>query len=832
MSSTRKILKIFVASPSDLQEERKAVRDVAQEFNELWAEQLGYHVELLGWEDTLPGVGRPQHLINRDLDACVFFIGMLWKRWGTPPSDDGKYTSGFEEEYDRSMKRFQAQGTPEIALFFKHIREESKIDPGPGLLRVLEFRRTIESERKVLYKTFSSGADIRRLARRSITHFVRQIMNKEASDEPRQIGATRTSNVLSERETQPDASKSPQIADEALVFLEKLTGEFRKKGGIGSVEAPDVARFRLLGNCVSTTSNDARNLGVHDSNLLFAEHISGMRFSSREALCLTQLGFQRLKEESVPLWSWYAMLSNTPYDPALYASLYGENDEEKVGAISVLRLLGREISAADGSPTKEHVVEKWFSKESESSVRIAALEYFKEMGSVDDVAVAKKEFDRNEIATSRAALECMIGISLRHEKYGMSRQLLLESQFESLDIGLLNAVLDSFDDLDTTTLQLGLEHNSKRVRHRAVATLRGRGFVDIQLAEQLARHSDATIRQEAIWALQSLGKMLSDDEIKAILTEPKGSPPFRGLIGSALSANGDPEGEALFAQYELEQLKRLSESELTARVELSAIFEDAPYFARAEGYFERFGDELRNDVDDKFFAYFNTHVNRLLETPVGKGVKGKEFIKRLRNLEDFHRKKLTRLGLNVLCRTGEAQDLHRVRLNLQTGFTESSTLDIEYLGKRGDWADISVLAQAKAPISSEYLLEPNDREDFCGKVAKIVLKLGRNKSISRLFGVEFPTDVLARVIELCSDSRFSRVSDKALLDLFDCESSSVRRAASVKAVRSLPSKRIKSILHKYVNREAYRYYNVIHWLDLGSSMTRDNVRKVTNCEVG
>ena len=831
MSSTRKILKVFIASPGDLQEERKAIRDVAQEFNELWAEQLGYHVELLGWEDTLPGVGRPQHLINKDLDACVLFIGMLWRRWGTPPSDDGKYTSGFEEEYERSIQKCQEHGTPEIVLFFKNIPDEAKNDPGPDLTRVLEFRKRVVVERNILYKEFSSVAELRGLARRSITHFVTQVRKMEASTGPSEVGASQSSRVLAERESAHSVSRNPPITDEALVFLEKVTSEFREQGSIGSIDASDVARFRLLGNCVRTTSNDQRSLGAHDINLLFAEHLSGMKLSDIESLCLAQMGFQNLKSENVPLWRWYALLSDAKYEPALYVSLYGENDDEKIGAISVLRLLKREISRVNGSPTKKDVLKMWFSEESTREVRIAALEYLKEMGSMDDYALAKKEFDQNDIATSRASLECMLGISLRHEQYGLSRQLILESQFDSINVNLLNAVLDSFEDLDTTILQLGLKHNNSNVRRRAAAVLRGRGFIDIQLAEQLARDNNARIRQESILAQQSLGKMLSDDEIKTILTDPKKLPPLGALSGGVAHAKSDPKGEALYKRYELEQLKQLSESELTTRVELASILDEAPYFARAEKYFEQFGDELRKDVDDKFFVYFNSHIDRLANTPFGKGVRGKAHIKQLRDLENFLRKGLTRRGLNILCRAGEAEDLHRVRLNLQSSFTESSTLDIEYLGKCGDRSDIMVLGQAKAPVSREFLLEPKSGGEFYERIAKTVLELGKDGSISRLLSAELPPKVLTKVIELCGDSKFSKISDKALLYLFDSKSLDVRRAASVKAVRSLPSKRIKSMLRKYVNRKEYRYYNVIHWLDLGSSMARDDVRKVAISKV-
>ncbi|MBK7294817.1 MAG: hypothetical protein IPI84_13845 [Holophagaceae bacterium] len=89
----RRFVTIFLASPGDLAEERKVAKEIVDDFNSQLADALGYQVELVGWEDTLPGVGRPQAIINRDLDGCDF-VGMLWKRWGTPPGPTPRLRGG------------------------------------------------------------------------------------------------------------------------------------------------------------------------------------------------------------------------------------------------------------------------------------------------------------------------------------------------------------------------------------------------------------------------------------------------------------------------------------------------------------------------------------------------------------------------------------------------------------------------------------------------------------------------------------------------------------------------------------------------------------------
>ena len=103
---------VSLASPNDLQEERRTLRDVVIEFNESFPDLLGYQIELLGGEATSAGYGRPQELINQDVDRCDLFIGLIWKRWGTPQTKMTSFLSGFQEEFERSKRRREESGSP------------------------------------------------------------------------------------------------------------------------------------------------------------------------------------------------------------------------------------------------------------------------------------------------------------------------------------------------------------------------------------------------------------------------------------------------------------------------------------------------------------------------------------------------------------------------------------------------------------------------------------------------------------------------------------------------------------------------------------------------
>lgn len=153
------IKKIFIASPGDLNEERYIFREIVKEINENKAHTFGFHFEALGWEDTLPGKGRPQELINQDLSKSDLVIFLFWERWGTP---SGRYSSGTEEEFNLSLTLNEQVGKPEIWVFFKQSKNEND--------KIHSFRKDLEVKQQLLYKTFVDS--------KSWEKIIRQLLNK------------------------------------------------------------------------------------------------------------------------------------------------------------------------------------------------------------------------------------------------------------------------------------------------------------------------------------------------------------------------------------------------------------------------------------------------------------------------------------------------------------------------------------------------------------------------------------------------------------------------------------------------------------------------------
>jgi hypothetical protein len=212
----RKVLTAFIASPGDLEEERRAAFAVVDRINRVTARTLGWVVDLRGWEDVLPGFSRPQELINRDVDDCDIFIGMLWRRWGSPT---GTHSSGFEEEFERARERHALTGTPDVWLYFKSVPGVETRDPGPQLARVLEFQAHAEFEKMLLFRRFESVSDWERqlfdaLMTRVLNEARAEPVPEVSSEEQRLLAAL---DLLPPRVRLLDLYGDPDVTPERIV---------------------------------------------------------------------------------------------------------------------------------------------------------------------------------------------------------------------------------------------------------------------------------------------------------------------------------------------------------------------------------------------------------------------------------------------------------------------------------------------------------------------------------------------------------------------------------------------------------------------------------------
>jgi hypothetical protein len=169
---------LFVASPSDISEERKLVDDVVIHINLTSGLAHNFRIEILKWEThSYPARAEyPQAVINNQIgDEYDIFVGILWSRFGTPTLD---FESGTEEEFFRAFERSLKTQFPILMLYFKDAPiAPSKVDIAQ-LGKVNDFKEKI-SKKGILFSSFKSEEEFEKLFLMHITnHILKMHMNQ------------------------------------------------------------------------------------------------------------------------------------------------------------------------------------------------------------------------------------------------------------------------------------------------------------------------------------------------------------------------------------------------------------------------------------------------------------------------------------------------------------------------------------------------------------------------------------------------------------------------------------------------------------------------------
>ena len=116
MTFTASVYRVLIASPSDVEEERKRIPEVMAEWNAQNSTDTGVVFVPVKWEThSTPQMGdRPQAIINRQLvQSSDILIGVFWTRIGSPT---GVAESGSVEE----IREFIQSGK-RVMLYFSSV---------------------------------------------------------------------------------------------------------------------------------------------------------------------------------------------------------------------------------------------------------------------------------------------------------------------------------------------------------------------------------------------------------------------------------------------------------------------------------------------------------------------------------------------------------------------------------------------------------------------------------------------------------------------------------------------------------------------------------------
>ena len=118
-------IRIFTASPGDVHVERETLSNIVipelrrvLSIPALRSNNGDIELESIRWEThTWPDAGEDaQDVINQQLTSFDIFVGIMWKRFGTPTK---RADSGTGEEFERAYDLYTRFGLPKIMFYFR-----------------------------------------------------------------------------------------------------------------------------------------------------------------------------------------------------------------------------------------------------------------------------------------------------------------------------------------------------------------------------------------------------------------------------------------------------------------------------------------------------------------------------------------------------------------------------------------------------------------------------------------------------------------------------------------------------------------------------------------
>lgn len=178
MAKQIKLYRLFIASPSDIENERNIISEVVTDWNIQQGQTKSVNIEVASWHThSYPSHGdRPQGLINKQVfDSSDIIVGVFWTHFGTPT---GVADSGTEEEIIRGISQEK-----KVMVYFS-----DKPIP-PSKLKIEEYQKIQEFKdeyrNRGIYFPFKEEEEFRKLFRQHLAAIMDElIINNDEPNEP------------------------------------------------------------------------------------------------------------------------------------------------------------------------------------------------------------------------------------------------------------------------------------------------------------------------------------------------------------------------------------------------------------------------------------------------------------------------------------------------------------------------------------------------------------------------------------------------------------------------------------------------------------------------
>jgi hypothetical protein len=169
-------IRVFLSGPSDVENEKGTVKYLCNEINQELRDECKVNLLPLDYkESVIPQLGpRIQDVIDESIGEYEVYIGILSKRFGTPPGGHhpetgADYGSGTEREFEDAYSRWKLCNEPIISFYFD---KDPRLNAPPTsqeleqLSKVIRFKDRIKDECLGWVVEFDDSLDFERKVRR------------------------------------------------------------------------------------------------------------------------------------------------------------------------------------------------------------------------------------------------------------------------------------------------------------------------------------------------------------------------------------------------------------------------------------------------------------------------------------------------------------------------------------------------------------------------------------------------------------------------------------------------------------------------------------------
>ncbi|MEM7246748.1 MAG: SUMF1/EgtB/PvdO family nonheme iron enzyme [Acidobacteriota bacterium] len=172
----RRHLKVFIASPGDVQAERELLEKELQRFNRSQGEHYGVQFDPWRWEaDVLPQFSEDiqADLCNPHVDDADVVVVIVWQRLGSPTA---RADSGTAEEFDRAFARWKKGGEKPHLLFYRSRVPAPPTDEEWALKQQLALGQFVKAaQKKCVTSSYESLTEFADLVRDHVPQVARKL---------------------------------------------------------------------------------------------------------------------------------------------------------------------------------------------------------------------------------------------------------------------------------------------------------------------------------------------------------------------------------------------------------------------------------------------------------------------------------------------------------------------------------------------------------------------------------------------------------------------------------------------------------------------------------